>query len=233
MGRSHLYVEATGQVHELHRQVTTVGRGLGVDIPMDDRTVSPLHAEIVRRGPHVYVCDLGLSLNGTLVNGRPVGVRRLADGDVVLFGAARAHVGGVDPVSGSDAMLTRLDGRLPEITRRELDVLTALCTRAPRPEAFTTPASVSQIARELSVTEAAVTQHLLHLYAKLGVPDGPARRARLANSAIALGIVGARSRPPAAEPLRGPTDAGQTVRCPRCDVPGPRVSGRLSGRPRL
>jgi pSer/pThr/pTyr-binding forkhead associated (FHA) protein len=51
----------------------------------------------VRRGTYVYVSDLGLSTNGTRVNGRPVGRRVLLDGDVVAFGAARTRIGGVGP----------------------------------------------------------------------------------------------------------------------------------------
>lgn len=48
--------------------VTSVGRGPGVDLVLDDPTVSRLHAELVRRGPYVYVTDLGLPRNGTLAN---------------------------------------------------------------------------------------------------------------------------------------------------------------------
>ena len=95
MDTPYLRVEDTGTVFELHGDVTTVGRGDGVDIVLDDPSVSRLHAELVRRGPHVYVADLGLSSNGTRVNGRPIGRRVLADGDVLSFGAARARVGGL------------------------------------------------------------------------------------------------------------------------------------------
>jgi len=44
--------------------------------------------EIVRRGPYFYVADLGLSRNGTRVNGRPIARRVLDDGDVLTFGTA-------------------------------------------------------------------------------------------------------------------------------------------------
>jgi hypothetical protein len=49
----------------------------------------------VRRGDHVYVSDLGLSTNGTRINGRPVGRRVLSDGDVLAFGSCRTRVGGL------------------------------------------------------------------------------------------------------------------------------------------
>ena len=95
MPTPHLRVEDTGKTYELTAEVTTVGRGEGVDIALDDPSVSRLHAEIVRRGIHVYVADLGLSVNGTRVNGRPVGRRVLLEGDVLSFGAART---GADPL---------------------------------------------------------------------------------------------------------------------------------------
>src|SRR5918911_2065687 len=81
----------------LRPDVTTIGRGRGVDIRLDDPSVSRLHAEFVRRGPYLYVVDLGLSRNGTRVNGRPIARRVLDDGDVVSFGAARGRIGGVPP----------------------------------------------------------------------------------------------------------------------------------------
>jgi len=39
------------------------------------------------------------------------------------------------------------------------------------------------------VTEAAVKQHLLRLYQKFRVPEGPNRRTRLANEVVAQGLV--------------------------------------------
>lgn len=189
-----LRVEDNGSVFELTDDVTTVGRGAGVDIALEDPTVSRLHAELVRRGPHVYVADLGLSTNGTRVNGRPVGRRILRDGDVVSFGTARARVGGIEDmedgvaVAASDTMeLRRITA--PDLTRRELEVLTALCRPALRQDAFVAPASAREIAEELVVTEAAVKQHLLRLYQKFRIPEGTNRRAKLANEVIAAGVV--------------------------------------------
>ena len=88
-------IEDSGLVVPLRPDVTTVGRGRGVDIRLDDPSVSRLHAEIVRRGPYVYVVDMGLSRNGTRVNGRPIARRVLEDGDVVSFGTARCRMGGI------------------------------------------------------------------------------------------------------------------------------------------
>ena len=91
----YIRVEETGDVIPLADTVTTVGRGSGVDIRLADPSVSRLHAEIVRHGPYAYVADLGLSRNGTRVNGRLVARRVLEEGDVLSFGAARCRVGGI------------------------------------------------------------------------------------------------------------------------------------------
>ena len=189
-----LRVEDSGEVVSLRGEVTTVGRGRGVDIRLEDPSVSRLHAELVRRGPYVYVTDLGLSRNGTRVNGRPVARRVLDDGDVLSFGSARCRIGGLaQEVLGPEAELRR--PAAPELTRRELDVLTSLCRPALSDEAFALPATAHDIAVELVVTEAAVKQHLLRLYQKFRIAEGPNRRTRLANEVVALGLV--RPMPPA------------------------------------
>ena len=188
MDMPYLYVEESGQEISLAAEVTTVGRGHGVDIRLDDLSVSRLHAELVRRGPYVYVMDLGLSHNGTRVNGRPIARRLLAEGDVLSFGAARCRIGGLpaDEMSADSGMRR---SAAPEVTRRELDVLTALCRPALSDEAFATPATAAEIAADLVVTEAAVKQHLLRLYQKFKIAEGVNRRTRLANEVVALGLV--------------------------------------------
>jgi hypothetical protein len=188
VGAPFLRIEDTGEVITLRDDVTTVGRGQGVDIRLDDPSVSRLHAELVRRGPYVYVSDLGLSRNGTRVNGRPVARRVLDEGDVLSFGAARCRIGGLPQEElTAEAELRR--SAAPELTRRELDVLTSLCRPALSDEAFATPATAHEIAADLVVTEAAVKQHLLRLYQKFRIPEGPNRRTRLANEVVALGLV--------------------------------------------
>lgn len=186
----YLRLEESGEVFRLKNEVNTVGRGDGVDIQLAHPSVSRLHAELVRRGSYVYVTDLGLSTNGTRVNGRPVGRRVLNDGDVVSFGVARTRVGGVDAVvePGEDTVELRRVAA-PDLTRREVEVLTALCRPALQQDAFVAPATARDIAEELVVTEAAVKQHLLRLYQKFRIAEGINRRARLANEVISLGVV--------------------------------------------
>lgn len=188
MDGPYLRVEESGDIIPLNAEVTTVGRGNGADIQLGDSSVSQLHAELVRRGPYVYVVDLGLSRNGTRVNGRPIARRVLDEGDIVSFGAARCKIGGLPHEEiHPDVELRR--GTAPELTRRELDVLTSLCRPALSEEAFVSPATARDIAEDLVVTEAAVKQHLLRLYQKFRIPEGPNRRTRLANEVVALGLV--------------------------------------------
>jgi len=185
----YLLLESSGQRFDLTGEVTTVGRGGGVDVDLADPSVSRLHAELVRRGEHVYVSDLGLSANGTRVNGRPVGRRVLLDADVLSFGSARARVGGLEARAEQDDAIVLRRVSAPELTRRELEVLSALCRPALLQEAFVAPATARDIAGELVVTEAAVKQHLLRLYVKFKIAEGVNRRARLANELISAGIV--------------------------------------------
>jgi hypothetical protein len=182
----HIQIASTGAQLPLQPEVTTVGRGKHVDIRLGDPSVSLLHAEIVRRGPYVYLMDLGLSRNGTRVNGRLVARRVLADGDAITFGSARCRISGIDTDEIADAEHVRLAA--PELTRRELDVIASLCRPALCEDAFVTPATAREIAADLVVTEAAVKQHLLRLYTKLRIPEGPNRRIKLANEVIGLGL---------------------------------------------
>jgi len=181
-------IEDSGMVVPLRPDVTTVGRGRGVDVRLDEPSVSRLHAEIIRRGPYVYVVDMGLSRNGTRVNGRPIARRVLEDGDVVSFGTARCRLGGI-PREEVDPDVELRRAVAPELTRREVDVLTSLCRPALSDEAFVAPATAREIANDLVVTEAAVKQHLLRLYQKFRIPEGANRRTRLANEVIAMGLV--------------------------------------------
>ncbi len=188
METPHIRIESTGTIVRLRQDVTTVGRGKSVDVHLDHPSVSKLHAEIVRRGPYAYVSDLGLSRHGTRVNGKVVAQRLLENGDVLSFGSQRCRVGGLQ----SEGALPETEPRrsaTPELTRREVDVVAALCKPALCDDAFVAPATARDIAADLVVTEAAVKQHLLRLYQKLKIAEGPNRRVRLANEVVARGLV--------------------------------------------
>ena len=189
MDTPHLRLEESGETFALTRELTTIGRGEGVDVSLDDPSVSRLHAEIIRRGPWVYVSDLGLSVNGTRVNGRPVGKRVLLEGDVLSFGTCRTRVGGLAAQATADDTVELRRISAPDLTRREHEVVTALWRPALQQDAFVAPATAHEIAAELVVTEAAVKQHLLRLYQKFRIAEGVNRRARLANEVISAGVV--------------------------------------------
>jgi hypothetical protein len=202
----HLEIASTGSVVPLLPDVTTIGRGKYVDVRLSDPSVSLLHAEIVCRGPYYYLVDLGLPRNGTRVNGCLVARHLLADGDILGFGAAFCRVGGIATDDVPDVHPPGLP--TPELTRREVDVVVALCAPATSGEAFATPATARQIAADLVVTEAAVKQHLLRLYAKFKIPQGQNRRVRLANEVMSLGLAGGRQLPAVRGPAGGPALAG-------------------------
>jgi hypothetical protein len=227
--RPFIRIEDTGEVVALHADVTTVGRGRSVDIRLRDASVSKLHAEIICRGSYAYVADLGLSRNGTRVNGRPTTRRVLEDGDVLSFGSARCRVGGLAREDITAEVELRRQS-VPELTRREHDVLTSLCRPALSDEAFVAPATAREIATDLVVTEAAVKQHLLRLYQKFRVAEGPNRRTRLANEVVALGLVRPMPPPGRSEPpvAGAPPTAAKAGNPAAADTP-PAAAG--TGRP--
>jgi pSer/pThr/pTyr-binding forkhead associated (FHA) protein len=226
MESPHIRIESTGELIRLRPDVTIVGRGKSVDVFLDHPSVSKLHAEIVRRGPYVYVSDLGLSRNGTRVNGRVIAQRLVENGDVLSFGSQRCQIGGLLAEDRLHEMSLRRSA-IPELTRREVDVVAALCQPALSDEAFVAPATAREIAAALVVTEAAVKQHLLRLYQKLRIAEGQNRRTRLANEVMALGLVrplpvaepdGHDARPSPVPPAHPPLAAGAAM------PPAPRLS---------
>lgn len=62
-----------------------VGRGADAEFHLTDTEISRRHARIRRAGDDVFVEDLN-STNGTFVNGEPVRVRKLSDGDKIQVG---------------------------------------------------------------------------------------------------------------------------------------------------
>src|SRR5438128_1038994 len=89
-----------------------------------------------------------------------------------------------------------------DLTRRETDVLGARCRPLLGDDVIAQPASVKEIAAELVVTQAAVKQHLLHLYDKLRIAEGgERRRVALAREAIRLGLVETSARASSDDPL--------------------------------
>lgn len=176
------------EVVALEADRVTVGKAATNDLAIvSDPSLSRMHAALERFPAGWCVRDLS-STNGTFVNGvRVVAERPLHPGDEIRVGSTRLVYR-----ADHQAPSTRTKGAeaAPELTRRERDVLVALCRPVLSGDVFTEPASIRQIAEALVVTEAAVKQHLLRLYDKFAVHEpGLRRRVRLANEAIRRGAV--------------------------------------------
>jgi DNA-binding CsgD family transcriptional regulator len=177
------------------RELVPLGAGrltLGADPANDlalpaDPTLSRLHAVLERYGAGWCVRDLD-SRNGTFVNGQRVWRERpLRPGDELRVGATRLVYRSDQPAGGT---ATQASEPPPELTRREREVLLVLCRTVLGGAAFTEPASIRQIAEALVVSDAAVKQHLTHLYGKFGIHGGgERRRVQLANEALRRGAV--------------------------------------------
>jgi hypothetical protein len=167
----------------------TVGRGTTNDIAVpSDPELSRVHAILEPLAEGWCVRDVGSS-NGTFVNGERIwSAQPLRGGDEIRAGRTRLVYRGASVAD--DDTITRTASPPPPLTRREHDVLVALCRPVLSADLFTEPASIHQIAAELVVSEAAVKQHLVRLYDKFGVYEtGERRRVRLANEAVRRGAV--------------------------------------------
>ena len=177
-----------GDVVALDGDRLVVGAGEDVDLVLpNDRAVSRVHLVFEQLAKAWCVRDLG-SRNGTYLNGRRLFTEHsLRDGDELLLGRTRIVYRERRPRGAS----TEAVGDRPWITRRERDVLVELCRPLLSGNVFTEPASVRDIAEALVVTEAAVKQHLSHLYDKFGIAEDEhgSRRVRLANDAVRTGAV--------------------------------------------
>jgi FHA domain len=158
------------------------------DVPLPfDRTVSRVHCIFERVASRWCVRDLS-SRNGTFVNGERIwGQLPLRSGDEIRVGSVRFVARLDDDGVHGDETVGAETG--PPLTRREREVLVALCSPMFSGDVFREPASTRQVAAELVVTEAAVKQHLSRLYDKFGIYEQEGRRARLANEAIRRGAV--------------------------------------------
>ena len=80
---AHLLVTNGGQSGrtEALGKVTCIGRGLDMDIRIDDLTVSKRHARIIANDRNEYILEDLASSNGTFLNDAQVTTRKLRNGD--------------------------------------------------------------------------------------------------------------------------------------------------------
>jgi hypothetical protein len=189
-GDDHLemWVGSTRDRIVLRGEKITVGQATTNDVPLPfDRTVSRVHCVIEPVASRWCVRDLS-SRNGTFVNGERIwGEQPLRTGDEIRVGTVRFVARLADAGVHDDETVGAETG--PALTRREREVLIALCRPMFSGDVFREPASTRQIASDLVVTEAAVKQHLSRLYDKFEIFEQEGRRARLANEAIRRGAV--------------------------------------------
>jgi hypothetical protein len=107
----------------LTRPITHIGRGLVADVRFEDSHVSRRHAIVAVRGSAVRILD-DRSTGGTFVNGRPVTVAELADGDVVRVGRAVFRYAEIvaSPAEDDDRPLRRVP--VSAVRRRRLNAET-------------------------------------------------------------------------------------------------------------
>ena len=187
------YLEVRGRsgvtIVPLDAGAVMLGRDPSNDVVLaGDDEVSRRHAVIEPLPVGWSVRDLG-SRNGTSVRGeRVLSSRALHHRDEIGIGRTRIVIFCADR-GGTGLAPTKGAQPAPELTRREVDVLQALFSPARSGDVFTEPASTRQMAETLFVSQAAIKQHLAHLYAKFGIAEGPGRRVRLANEALRRGAV--------------------------------------------
>src|SRR5262249_40544583 len=130
----------------------TVGSSSDSDLMIDEPSVSRTHVLFEQLGAAWFVEDLG-SRNGTYVNGQRITGRRVVEpGDEIRLGLVRVVLRGVVARTGPS---TSLVDEPPVLTRRERDVLVALCQPLLSGDLFTEPASIRDIATALIVSDAA------------------------------------------------------------------------------
>lgn len=183
-----VFQTAGRELRALEDARVTIGKAEGNDVLVEDAAVSRLHAALEPYGATWCVRDLG-SRNGTFVNGeRVIAERALHHGDEIRIGATRL-VFRASEVPSHD--LTAAVESSPDLTRREHDVLVALCAPLFKGAMFSRPATIREIAAALFLTEGAIKQHLSRLYDKFRIEGGgDPRPVQLANEAVRRGAVG-------------------------------------------
>lgn len=96
------------QTIDLHKEITKIGRdpALAVDVVINDRRISRLHAKIIDRGTQFELVDEG-STGGTWINDSqvPMNGQMLRDGDEINFGPIRYRF---EMLGGSDVTQTAM-----------------------------------------------------------------------------------------------------------------------------
>lgn len=171
----------------------TIGRDPGNDVAIDDRRVSRVHAELEPIGSAWVVSDLGLSTNGTYINGeRIAGRTRLEDRDLIGIGTTDIlfRQPAAQPKQGP-TVATADTETATALTESQRRILIALCRPYAGDDSFATPATNREISERVHLSVDAVKGHLRVLFHRYGLTDLPQnqKRARLAEQALRSGAV--------------------------------------------
>lgn len=186
--------DAIAEVVTLGTEEVAVGRAAACDVVLADARVSRLHLRLWPVPGGWAAGDDGLPRNGTFLGGaRLAGPRRLADGDVLALGSCTLTYR--DPGTGTLAGTTLADSPLLatlKISPAQRRVLVELC-RPCRGPGVAAPATNLQIAAALVVSVDTVKTHMKALFEQFAVGEMPAnaKRARLAEMALGLGVLSA------------------------------------------
>jgi pSer/pThr/pTyr-binding forkhead associated (FHA) protein len=187
------YLDVSTAVNGGRRQLTgdrlVIGRSPLSDVVLTaDAQVSRTHAVLERIADRWVVRDVG-SRNGTYVNGEQVRESVwLRAGDELRIGKSLLVLKTRQPAPDPGA--TERQAPPPALTVREREVLLAVMRPLVAGGPFGQPASTSDIARALWVSDAAVKRHLVRLYRKFGIDGrGSSRPVRLASAALQRGAV--------------------------------------------
>ena len=186
MARILVHKEGGGPTSKAIGDGLIVGRGGHCDLVLDDDTVSTDHAELTRRGTSYLIADLG-SRNGTVVNGRVIDRQtRLSSGDVVGIGPFRLELElpKVVPTRARPAIGVALSDEERAVARALVRPYREGDTFAGR------PATRSEIAEQLHLSESSVGRRLDSLAHKLELTDEPRgdRTRMIADRVLALGL---------------------------------------------
>lgn len=187
------YLDVASAVNGGLRHLTgdrlVIGRSPLSDVVLTaDAQVSRTHAVLERIADRWVVRDVG-SRNGTYVNGEQVrDAVWLRAGDELRIGKSLLVLKVQQPTH--DPGVTERQAPPPTLTVREREVLLAVMRPLVAGGPFGEPASTSDVARALWVSDAAVKRHLARLYEKFGIDGrGGSRLVRLASAALQRGAV--------------------------------------------
>lgn len=113
------------EVLELARAEIVIGRHSDADVRIPDPGVSRYHCRLYAEGQRWHLEDLS-SLNGTLVNGKPVSSAELRTHDLITVGSCSFQIGLIGSEDRSDerswSILRSIAARLPVEAREGIAV---------------------------------------------------------------------------------------------------------------